>query len=177
MWNSSEKYDLSEENITLSDGLNKLALLETQGYRQGLSLLHFLSFAPYGCRSGRIKLSPSFLNSVLCCDIVLHEVVSSASDANKGCVPSSLLLGPKASEAGFSLFFGMAGLYCYWNCTGTLERHTGQLCFLIPLPQDLCSRMSSMRRCIGHETALPYKFTCFFFILTQFNFGGQQSIT
>lgn len=57
---------------------------------------------------------PSFLDSVLCFGIVLHGLYLSASDASVGFISLSPLFGPKAAEAGFSVVYGTAGLYCYF---------------------------------------------------------------
>lgn len=65
-------------------------------------------------RSGLSWTLPSFLDAVLCFGIVLHGLYLSASDASVGFIPLAPLLGPKAVEAGFSVVYGTAGLYCYF---------------------------------------------------------------
>lgn len=57
---------------------------------------------------------PSFLDSVLCFGIVLHGLYLSTLDPSAGFIPLSPLFGPKTAEAGFSVVYGIAGLYCYF---------------------------------------------------------------
>ncbi|KAG6557641.1 hypothetical protein Mapa_000922 [Marchantia paleacea] len=94
--------------------------LEVFHQRQGLLLLHLLasimfmpSLVAWIQRPGMDRTLPSFVDSFLSFGLILHGLHASNSDANISLFSKLRLTGLPLEYAGLSVFYAVAGIYCY----------------------------------------------------------------